>query len=220
MLVLRVRFSLLQVCMYFLVCRIRKVIFSSMVSVSQVLSGLCLFFFRVWWVKVMVKLEVISRMVLISGSFYGLIIVFGGGNSFGFGVCSSGQLYWKFGQSMCVMFLVFLLLSQGLVKWWMQNSVLKKVVKNIILEKMNQFMFQWNEWFICVLQSLVWFLWMMLLNQLNSMQVMISLLMKKIYGLWDFLWLVVRLLNQVFRLNIVISRLMLVMIGYLFWVGM
>ncbi|MGV8202777.1 cytochrome c oxidase subunit 3, partial [Pseudomonas aeruginosa] len=25
----------------------------------------------------------------------------GGGNSFGSGVCSSGQLYWKFGQSMC-----------------------------------------------------------------------------------------------------------------------
>ncbi len=56
-------------------------------------------------------------MVLISGSFHGSITALGGGNSFGSGVCSSGQLYWKFGQSMCATPLAPSPPSQGPAKW-------------------------------------------------------------------------------------------------------
>ncbi|MOA18628.1 hypothetical protein D3C78_1389620 [compost metagenome] len=54
----------------------------------------------------MVTLELTSRIVLISGRPHGLMTSLGGGNSFGSGVCSSGQVNWKFGQSMCAMPLV------------------------------------------------------------------------------------------------------------------
>ncbi|MNN96921.1 hypothetical protein D3C81_2159830 [compost metagenome] len=50
-----------------------------------------------------VKLELTSRMVLISGRCHASMTPFGGGKSFGSGVFSSGHSAWKFGQSMCEM---------------------------------------------------------------------------------------------------------------------
>ncbi|MNV91107.1 hypothetical protein D3C71_1855650 [compost metagenome] len=56
---------------------------------------------RAWWAMVMVTLELTSKMVLISGRCHGSITSLGGGNSFGSGVCSSGQVNSKVGHNMC-----------------------------------------------------------------------------------------------------------------------
>ncbi|MNP24757.1 hypothetical protein D3C76_1175340 [compost metagenome] len=74
-----------------------------MVSPSQAFSGPRWFFFSAWWAKVTVKLELTSRMVLISGRCHASMTPFGGGKSFGSGVFSSGHSAWNCGQSMCEM---------------------------------------------------------------------------------------------------------------------
>ena len=65
------------------------------------------------------KLEVTSRMVLISGSFHGSMTSLGGGNSLLSGLLSSGQVYWNSGQSMWAMPLWPSPPSQGPAKWRM-----------------------------------------------------------------------------------------------------
>ncbi|MNE93399.1 hypothetical protein D3C80_1912490 [compost metagenome] len=86
--------------MYSSIWKARKVRPSRMVSASQALSGPRLLFFSAWWAKVTVKLELTSKMVLISGRCQGSITALGGGNSLESGLLSAGQLYWKPSQSM------------------------------------------------------------------------------------------------------------------------
>ncbi|MCY1185303.1 hypothetical protein D9M73_260690 [compost metagenome] len=94
----------------------RKVAPSRMVSASQSLSGPRLFLRRAWWAKVTVKLELTSRMVLISGRCHGSITALGGGNSLASGLFSSGQVYSKLCQSMLAMPLAPSPPSQGPAK--------------------------------------------------------------------------------------------------------
>ena len=90
-----------------------------MVRASQIFSGPRLFLRKAWWAKVTVKLEVTRRMVLISGRCQGSITALGGGNSLESGFSSSGQAYWKPGQSMLATPLSPSPPSQGPAKWRM-----------------------------------------------------------------------------------------------------